>query len=180
MTLSDLASLGSFVSGIAVLVSLVYLAVQVRQSRKHTAAQISQSRVQIGIEQQEKLITDPAVADIMMRGMRGDPNFTELDGYRFFFLLSNTFLGIEDEFRQHQAGLISDERHNGYVKRITIPMQMPGYRAMWMAQRDGFEPDFQAFMDALMQRGREIGPLPSNPGARWLEALAAEVERKIS
>ena len=34
MSLSDLASLGSFVSGVAVLVSLIYLALQVRQPKK--------------------------------------------------------------------------------------------------------------------------------------------------
>jgi hypothetical protein len=36
MSLADLASLGSFISGIAVLVSLVYLAQQIRQSTKHS------------------------------------------------------------------------------------------------------------------------------------------------
>jgi hypothetical protein len=34
MSLSDLASLGSFVSGLAVLISLVYLATEVRQSHR--------------------------------------------------------------------------------------------------------------------------------------------------
>lgn len=38
MSLSDLASLGSFVSGFAVLVSLVYLALQVRQAEKNQRA----------------------------------------------------------------------------------------------------------------------------------------------
>lgn len=32
MSLSDLASIGSFVSGVAVLASLIYLALQVRQN----------------------------------------------------------------------------------------------------------------------------------------------------
>jgi len=44
MTLSDLASIGSLVSGIAVLVSLVYLAQQTRQNSKHTRALIQQGR----------------------------------------------------------------------------------------------------------------------------------------
>ena len=174
MTLSDLASLGSFVSGVAVLVSLIYLAVQVRQSQKHTAAQISQSRVQMGVGQQDMFITDPAVAEIMMRGMRADPSLSEIEGFRFYFLMSNTFLGIEDAFRQYKAGLISEERHNGFVKRMAAGMRMPGYRIMWMAQREGFEPDFRAFMDPLMQKGREEG-MPTAPGEIWRAMIAAEM-----
>lgn len=46
MTLSDLASLGSFISGIAVLVSLIYLALQVRQAEKNQRAIIHQGRVE--------------------------------------------------------------------------------------------------------------------------------------
>jgi hypothetical protein len=38
MTLSDLASIGSLVSGVAVLVSLVYLSSQVRQTEKNQRA----------------------------------------------------------------------------------------------------------------------------------------------
>lgn len=45
MTLSDLASLGILISSVAVLVSLTYLAYQIRQSTKHTRALIQLARV---------------------------------------------------------------------------------------------------------------------------------------
>ena len=45
MSLSDLASIGSFVSGIAVLASLIYLSLQVSQNTKHSRALIQQGRV---------------------------------------------------------------------------------------------------------------------------------------
>jgi len=45
MTLSDLASLGSLISSVAVLVSLTYLAYQIRQSTKRTRALIQSARV---------------------------------------------------------------------------------------------------------------------------------------
>src|SRR5215469_16964974 len=107
MSLSDLASLGSFVSGVAVLISLIYLALQVRQNRKHTEAQISQSRTYAGMQRQDLQWSDPAIADLMLRGARGDKDISELDVLRFRFLSTNTFLMLEDEFRQHAAGLIS-------------------------------------------------------------------------
>ena len=44
MTLTDLASLGSFVSAVAVVISLIYLALQVRQNTRHSQALIQQGR----------------------------------------------------------------------------------------------------------------------------------------
>ena len=44
MSLSDLASIGSLVSGVAVLVSLIYLSQQTRQNTKHSRALIQQGR----------------------------------------------------------------------------------------------------------------------------------------
>ncbi len=42
MTLSDIASIGSLISGVAVLVSLAYLALQVRQTERNQRASIHQ------------------------------------------------------------------------------------------------------------------------------------------
>jgi hypothetical protein len=44
MSLSDLASLGSFVSGIAVVLSFVFLAMQIRQSARNQRATIHNER----------------------------------------------------------------------------------------------------------------------------------------
>jgi hypothetical protein len=44
MSLSDLASLGSFVSGFAVLISLIYLSLQVRQTKRNQQIAIRHSR----------------------------------------------------------------------------------------------------------------------------------------
>src|SRR5579862_4809924 len=42
MTLADLASIGSLISGVAVLISLIYLALQVRQAEKNQRALMNQ------------------------------------------------------------------------------------------------------------------------------------------
>jgi hypothetical protein len=172
MSLSDIATIAGVVSSIAVLISLIYLALQVRQSRLHTAAQISQARVHSGMQQQELYIVDPAVAELFMRGIQGDPDMSPVDGFRLHFLFTNTFMMSEDDFRQYKAGLISAERHDGFVKRLSRGLQSPGYRAAWAVQRDGFEPDFQAYMDSLVQRAREMGP--TDMGAAYQTAMAAE------
>jgi hypothetical protein len=173
MTLSDLASLGGFVSGVAVLISLIYLALQVRQNRQHVAAQISQSRMQYGTSRLDHYIADREILDLMLRGGQGDSNLSAAEITRYGFLVLTTVMGMEDEFRQYQAGLISEELHNGFVRRAARPFQRLGWRAMWTAQRDGFEPDFQAFVDSIVRRAVENPDLLFD--AKWQGAVAAEL-----
>ena len=121
-------------------------------------------------------IGDPGVADLMLRASQGPKDLSAQDGIRFHFLTSNIFLMIEDEFRHYQAGLISAERHNGFVRRFSRSFDNLGYRAAWAMQREGFEPDFRHFMDSLVQKARENG-LPPNDWSRvWQAAIAAELE----
>ena len=70
MTLSDLASIGSLLSSIAVLVSLVYLSLQLKQADRNQQAAIRLGRstrfVEIGIA-----CTEPSLADAIAKGMAG-------------------------------------------------------------------------------------------------------------
>ena len=72
MSLSNLASLGSFVSGFAVLISLIYLALQVRQSERNQQIAIRHSRASRIVELQLAL-ADPAVA-VAWRHGTGSPS----------------------------------------------------------------------------------------------------------
>ena len=109
MILSDLAALGSFISGLAVVVSLVYLSVQTRQNSKHTQALISQGRTNQVIDFNQSVSTDRELADIMLRGWLADPTLPALSSvelYRFSLSMFSGFLTAEDDYRQHQGGLI--------------------------------------------------------------------------
>jgi len=82
MSLTDLASLGSFVRGVAVLISLVYLALQVRRAEKYQRAQISHSRATRGIDLQTTF-SAPGLAEIVMRAREEAPDLAEIELYVF-------------------------------------------------------------------------------------------------
>ena len=171
MSLSDLASLGSFVSGIAVLISLIYLSLQIRQSAKHTQALISQGRADHALRQNELIADNAGFTEIIIRGMTGDDAMDTVQAARFHAYAFNSFLTNEDEFRQHRAGLIDEARHAGFVKRIRNMLRQPGYRAMWRMQRDGFDEDFQSFMDGLAHQARQLPPV--DYAGVWKSSLAS-------
>src|SRR5215469_17016584 len=89
MTLSDLASIGSFVSGIAVLVSLVYLAIQVRQNTRNLRAQTAVSHYQM-VAHLDEMVADPRYLDAFDKGTRGDRNLNR-DEFLQFACLMRTY-----------------------------------------------------------------------------------------
>src|SRR5512135_2576923 len=89
MSLSDLASLGSFVSGVAVLASLVFLffqvrqmTEQVRQSERNQQALIAQGARTRGVEIALARM-DPSAADAIAKGMAGADDITSTQYQQF-------------------------------------------------------------------------------------------------
>jgi hypothetical protein len=75
MSLSDLASLGSFVSGFAVLVTLVLLLLQMRQSNQNQRALMSQGNID-RIGNILRWLAEPHIADLDFRAREGETKFT--------------------------------------------------------------------------------------------------------
>ena len=99
MSLSDLASIGSFISGIAVLVSLVYLSLQIRQNTKHSQALIQQGRA-ARIADIASRIVELRADDGLNGCFDGSPEASAKDVSRFLSMARAFFISAEDSFLQ--------------------------------------------------------------------------------
>src|SRR5262249_32635659 len=128
VSLSDLASLGSFVSGLAVLVSLVFLYSQLRrvteqieQAEKHQRASISTARnsrvVDILLCQ-----TEPSYAEANGLGLLADKNMTDTQIRQFFNGCAARFFTAQDSFYQHRQGLLEDYEFTNMTKGLQQAM----------------------------------------------------------
>ena len=87
MTLSDLAALGGFISGIGVLVTLIVLVIQVRQNNaalmraEATATQASASAFRM------EIAANRDVARLLTEGLKTDSMLDEADALRFDSLI---------------------------------------------------------------------------------------------
>ena len=111
MTLIDLASLGSFVSALAVVASLIYLSLQVQQNSKHTKALLWQGAVGRGTT----LFLAQADANLAAAWIIGNgetPTPEAVNQRQFMLQCHANRTTLEDFFAQHEDGLISDNRFN--------------------------------------------------------------------
>lgn len=147
MTLVDLANIGQAVGSLAVVASLVFVGLQVRQNTKANKATTLQMNADYWLTYLTTL-ADKRFSDLYSKGALGRE---ELDGGQFgqFFILCRaTFMGCENQHYQFRAGLLDEDAYRGY--EATIGEQIaafPGVRAMWQLVKHTYGNEFAVFLD---------------------------------
>jgi hypothetical protein len=175
MSLSDLASLGSFVSGLAVLISLIYLALQVRWTKRNQQIAIRHSRATRIVELQLAL-ADSAVADAWLRGSVSPQEITQTELGQYISLCRALFFHFEDSFYQREEGLLNDDAFETVVAGVRFSARSPGWRAAWKIARPNFGGRFRDFMDGLIAGSAAEPPVDLSLEA-WRAAFASEASR---
>ena len=173
MTLSDLASIGSFVSGIAVLVSLVYLSLQIRQNTKHSQALIQQGRA-ARISESALRLAELAESEGLERCFQGSAEVSNNDVRRFLFLCRSIFISAEDSFFQNRQGLLDRAAFESFKSSLKSGMGSPGIATAWKMTREMYEPDFRDFMDRTMGDLTGEADVGARSLARWKAVIAAD------
>jgi hypothetical protein len=156
VTLSDLASISGIVSGLAVLVSLIFLyfqlrqiSEQVKQGEKNQRASLNQGFVTRTTDNLRSGIGGPA-HELMQRVFAGETNFTasELFMLRISFRLS--IIGTQDAYLHHREGLLDDANMDYATLTLKNWLRQPVFRALWSQSAVSLPSEFVAFVNGLI------------------------------
>jgi len=175
MSLSDLAALGSFVNGIAVLISLIYLSLQVRQTKRNQQIAIRHSRASRIVELQLAL-ADSGVAGAWLHGSGNPQEITQGELSQFISLCRALFFHFEDSFYQREEGLLNDDAFETVFAGARLSARSPGWRAAWKITRPNFAGRFLAFMDGVVAASAAEPPVDLSLET-WKVAFATEAAR---
>lgn len=151
MSFSDLASLGSFVSGSAVLVSLVYLAIQVRQAEKNQRAVLNQGYI-TRVADYLRWYSESPINELRTRVIAGDTSFTAEELLRLQLALRVTLLSAQDAYLQHKTGLVDDMTLENSMRSVRNSwLNQPVYRALWLQQAPTIAPEFAAVIETMLR-----------------------------
>ena len=149
VSLSDVASIGSLVSGAAVLVSLIYLGLQVRQNTHVHRASAHQARLDFVMEFLDGQ-TDPSLAPVFLRGLEGDPTMTEVEFTRFRAFMHRWFLGMAEIVWMHERGVLDDDRYAGSLEALRGYLGFPGCRAVWQVVKPVMPAPFRILVETTI------------------------------
>jgi hypothetical protein len=180
MSLSDLASLGSFISAVAVLVSLIFLyfqlrqiGAQIRQAEKNQKAVIGQGRTNRMVELALRT-AEPGLGEAMANVFTNSDALKPHQLFQFVHFSRALLLNAEDTFYQHENGLLEDEPYAGFVNAMRTTVANPAMRLMWEFHRRSYGAAFGAFVDKLAgETALEPLIVPDEQLTIWRTGIAA-------
>ena len=157
MTLADLGNIGEFVGAIAVVISLAYLAVQIRQNTKTLRASTYQAVLDSARADNELVLVHPHLERIYRMGRRVPTALTDEERPLFRHLIAQLLLNHEAMFLQHQHGVIDEDLWRRRQVALRALVLQPGVRQWWAGGgsrnvRESFDRGFQELVDSLLDK----------------------------
>jgi hypothetical protein len=181
MNLSNLAALGNFVSGVAVVVSLVFLYFQVRQlnAQARQAAIGQQAMMKLArttrVMEVNARMASESFAQMDLRIARNGSDVTADDVMRFWAHARTMFQNAEDTFAQHRRGLVHDADFASFKRGFGWGLQAPPIRLSWERHRKMYDEGFANFVDRLVSEAPLVVAAPD-----MLERWQAEMAEAIA
>ncbi len=148
MTLNELGNIGEFISSIGVIVSLVYLAAQIRKSTETERTSTYQSVVSDFGSLNRTMASNAELSYLYVRALE---NFAELDvaeKARISQLFFATFHYFENMYYQYQKGYLEEDVWRGWKRLMLTYYARPGFQTWWSIRRDVFSNSFGEFLEA--------------------------------
>jgi hypothetical protein len=155
VTLEDLGNIGEFVAAIAVVVSLVYLAFQIRQGSRqivqNTNSVLGTVELQTTRLHSDWLLSvahSPELGRIWRLGISEPTTLSEDEKIQFAMLIGSAFYGIEGPFRQYQRGLLSEDSWEPMDELIARYMRSPAVLEWWANRDVPLAKSFSEYVDS--------------------------------
>ncbi len=150
MSLSDLASIGSFISGIAVLASLMFIGAQMLQNNRAIKAAASQAHAANFQQILSVAIENGEVARLWRVGLADLSILTDDERTRFLVLASSLFRFYEAARLQWRHGQLDKEHWENIVFQISDFGSQPGIRAYWTIRSRWHSTEFRQWFESLL------------------------------
>jgi len=153
ITLQDLGNLGEILGAVGVIVSLLYLAIQIRQNTRSLRASTYQAFSESFRDFRNLLIGNERLGAVWGRGLRSRSELAEPERARFDALLMNFLRGVEVSFYQEANGLLDSEFYKGWIEEALEIWRLPGPREWWSENAQFFNPEFRALWERRLTDG---------------------------
>ncbi|MDH5311032.1 MAG: hypothetical protein OEY08_13845 [Gammaproteobacteria bacterium] len=174
MNLESLANLGEIVGAAAVVASLLYLAVQVRQGTRAQRTENYARALDRLSAVQSALGQDPELSLIYSRGVQDPSRLTALEKIRFTWTAYEAFDAFEFMFQTHQTGELPDEVWRRWSTTIAWWLSFPGVQVWWQHRPAGFTDSFTQYVESVLADN----PTDAGVNRRW-EAFLADNPGKV-
>ena len=155
MNWEAIGAIGEILGAVAVLVTLVYLAAQIRQNSRFVQAATYHSTCRARNEFNFAVATTPELSALMIRAADESTTLDAEEQQRFDSLMWGFFNLFEDSFVQHTHGLLTNESWELMRWAMAVQLRSPGVREWTQRNRSGITAALQDEITSLIARTEE-------------------------
>ena len=151
MTLQDLGNIGEFVGAIGVIVSLIYLSLQIRSNTRAVKVSSYQQTSAAARDYNLKLAADPTLDALFWKVLNGVPFADEPERRRATLVFSTALLALQSVHYQWEQGLLDEPLWRGHLGSLERFVRMPGFATYWENRTYAFSPSFVRFVETRLR-----------------------------
>jgi hypothetical protein len=155
MNWEAISAIGQIVGAIAVVISVLYLAREVRRNARATRFAAMRSTLDAFNRLAEQIAEHPDVAEVWIRGVYDYESLEGVDRTRFNSRMHQIFRNVEDAYHQHLDGHLDPRVWRGIEVVMREANTAPGVQAWWRSHSHWFGgEEFAKFINQLQQTAK--------------------------
>lgn len=147
--LQQWALTSEIIGAIAVVISLIYVGVGVRQNT--AAIQVTNHQAIVGMDMNKNnWLRDPAFAAIHVNAGQGIDKLSPVELVQYMTFVADTVNAWEFAFITYNNGAIEDTIWRGWDGYYRSQLETQAFRSFWGDQGVNFSPDFNKYVTSLL------------------------------
>ncbi|MEZ5503387.1 MAG: hypothetical protein R3E50_12340 [Halioglobus sp.] len=158
MNWDAIGAIGELVGAIAVFVSLVYLAVQLRQNTRQIVNSINATRlaafeqnIESGNRSREFFLTHPDLLELYMKGCKSYASLNKSEKVKFGYMVRNVFALVQGGYIRQQLLEHDPDGLVGMSRVVDENIAAPGVREYLQSHELDWRPEFKTFVDQRLK-----------------------------
>ena len=166
--LQTLANIGEIIGAVTVVLSLIYVAVQIRQSTQAQRTENYSRALDRLAAMQSSLSQDDQFSLIFSKGVLDTTKLTPQERLRFTWSLYEAFGAFEFMFHASKTDAIPEEVWRRWSAGLAWWLTFPGVQIWWASRPIPFTESFTLFVESLL----EDNPTDAESSQRYQEFIS--------
>ncbi len=165
MTLEEFNYIAEIIASIAVIATLLYVGMQIKQNTRSTRLETIRD-ISSGFNSfYDTMASNRELTDIWHRGAFNYQGLDETEKLRFTFAVVRVFRLEQEQFLQWREGALDDDHWQSLSAQYTDAVQLPGWQEVWSRRKHHYTKGFQDYVGKLIAEGEGAKPLYDPPPA---------------
>jgi hypothetical protein len=149
MNWDAISAVGEIIGATAVVISLVYLAMQIRSQNKQSriAAKHHMARE---LREVTAVFATEDMTDIFVRANKSYEDITDAESVRFILLITNMFRAWEGAFFENRIGYLDAHLWEALSRDFHQSIGAPSIQYVWGLRKGNYDVDFIDYVDGLI------------------------------